>query len=88
MRDDRSRLHDIIRAIDRIQTETMQGKDSFDRDPKLQVWVLYHLQIIGEACRSLTAEFLEKNPDPAWSKAVGLRNILIHHYFDIDEALV
>ena len=50
--------------------------------------MLYHLQVIGEAARSLSKEFLARFPDPVWSKAVGLRNILVHHYFDIDQQLI
>src|SRR5438876_1004815 len=46
------------------------------------------MQIIGEAARSLSAEFRRLFPDPAWSKAIGLRNILVHHYFEIDEELI
>lgn len=88
MRDDLSRLRDIVRAIDRIQEETRVPRSRFAEDPKLQVWVLYHLQIIGEAARSLSAGFRQLFPDPVWSKAVGLRNILVHHYFEIDEELI
>ena len=88
MRDDLSRLRDVVRAIDRIQEETCVSRATFAEDAKLQVWVLYHLQIIGEAARSLSAEFRELFPDPVWSKAVGLRNILVHHYFEIDEELI
>lgn len=88
MRDDASRLRDIVRAIDRIQEETQVQQASFAEDPKLQIWVLYHLQVIGEAARSLSKEFLARVPDPVWSKAVGLRNILVHHYFDIDQQLI
>jgi uncharacterized protein with HEPN domain len=54
----------------------------------LQVWVLHHLQIIGEASRSLSEEFRQRHPDRVWSMATGMRNILVHHYFEIDQALV
>jgi uncharacterized protein with HEPN domain len=54
----------------------------------LQIWVLHHLQILGEACRSLSAGFRERHPNDVWSKAAGLRNILVHHYFDIDAGIV
>ena len=64
------------------------GRDTFRDDPKLQVWVLYHLQVIGEACRSLSESFRTRFPDPVWSKAIGMRNILVHHYFEIDHELV
>jgi len=83
VRDDRARLLDISLAIDRIQKETAVGRDVFRDDPKLQVWVLYHLQVIGEACRSLSESFRTRFSDPVWSKAIGLRNILVHHYFEI-----
>ena len=88
MRDDLARLRDILRAIDRIQQETQVSRSVFGKDPKLQVWVLHHLQIIGEASRGLSAGFREQYPNPVWSKAVGLRNILVHHYFEIDEELI
>ncbi len=54
----------------------------------LQVWVLYHLQVIGEAARALSEQFRTRHPDEIWSGAVGLRNILVHHYFEIDSDLI
>jgi uncharacterized protein with HEPN domain len=78
----------LIRAIDRIQKETHVHQAAFAEDAKLHVWVLYHLQVIGEAARSLSKDFLQRFPDPVWSKAVGLRNILVHHYFEIDSQLI
>jgi len=84
MRDDRDRLTDILTAIDRILTKTAPGRVAFDADSMLQVWVLHHLQIVGEAARSLSEEFRRRHPDKVWSKAAGMRNILVHHYFEID----
>jgi uncharacterized protein with HEPN domain len=88
VREDRARLEDIARALDRIQAETAGGKNAFDNDPKVQIWVLYHLQIIGEACRGLSESFRARFPDPVWRNAIGLRNILVHHYFEIDADLI
>lgn len=84
MRDDRERLADILRAIDQILSKTSRGREVFDRDEMLQVWVLHHLEIIGEASRCLTENFRQVHPDPVWVKATGLRNILVHHYFEIN----
>ena len=50
--------------------------------------MLDHLQVIGEAARGLSETFRQQFPDPVWSKAIGLRNILVHHYFDIEEELI
>jgi uncharacterized protein with HEPN domain len=84
MRDDRERLVDIAAAIDKILDKTVLGRKIFDTDEMLQVWVLHHLQIIGEAARCLSEEFRRLHPDPVWSKAAGMRHILVHHYFEID----
>jgi len=83
-----SRLRDVVRAIACIQRETCVPRTTFAEDAKLQIWVLYHLQVIGEAARGLSAEFRKQFPDTVWSKAIGLRNILVHHYFEIDEELI
>jgi uncharacterized protein with HEPN domain len=84
MRDDKERLSDIRTAIDRILDKTTQDRTVFGADEMLQVWVLHHLQIVGEAARCLSEEFKQLHPDAAWSKAAGMRHILVHHYFDID----
>ena len=54
----------------------------------LQVWVIHHLEIVGEAARGLSEEFRQSHPDPVWAMAIGMRNILIHHYFEIDQEQV
>ena len=62
MRDDPERLRDILKAIDQILIKTQPGRNSFDSDDMLQVWVLHHLQIIGEAARCLTEPFRQRIP--------------------------
>jgi hypothetical protein len=68
MRDDQERLRGILKAIDQILTKARQGRNSFDSDDMLQVWVLHHLQAIGEAARCLTEPFRQRHPDRVWSK--------------------
>jgi uncharacterized protein with HEPN domain len=46
------------------------------------------LQIIGEAIVQLPWEFKDQYPDIPWEKVAGLRNRLVHEYFDIDHKLV
>lgn len=84
MRDDRERLKDILKATGHILAKTGDGLQALGADEMLQVWVLHHLQIIGEAARSLSQEFRQRHPDQVWAEAAGLRNILVHHYFEID----
>jgi uncharacterized protein with HEPN domain len=86
MRRDSKRLQDILDAIDRI--ESRFDLDRIEYDEMLQVWVLYHLQIIGEATRALSSEIMQNYSQVPWSKIVGLRNRVVHEYFDIDLDIV
>jgi uncharacterized protein with HEPN domain len=52
-------------------------------DELLQVWVVHHLVVIGEAAAKLGP----RPPDEShidWPAIVGMRNILVHRYFGID----
>ena len=84
MRDDRQRLFDICEAIERIEKYTSQGRQVFEGSELIQNWVLRHLQIICEACRSVSSEFRTQHPAVPWPQAIGMRNILVHHYFEMD----
>lgn len=88
MRDDRERLLDIQEAIERIEKYSACGREKFEQDELIQTWVLHHLQIIGEAVRALSTELTQKHSEVAWAKIVGMRNILVHNYFNIDAAIV
>ncbi len=49
MRREPERLQDILDAIAGIERYTSQGRQAFDEQELIQVWVIHHLQIIGEA---------------------------------------
>lgn len=88
MRDPRERLLDILDAIAAIERHRGRDKTTFERDELLQVWFLRHLQIIGEASRSLSGDVRALAPEIPWSDIIGMRNILVHGYFDIDTDIV
>ncbi|HUU68270.1 MAG TPA: DUF86 domain-containing protein [Planctomycetota bacterium] len=88
MRDPKERLHDILDAIAALERHSDKTKEAFDEDELLQVWFLRHLQIIGEAARSIPEDIRALAHDIPWPKIVGMRNILVHGYFDIDTNMV
>ncbi len=88
MRDNRERLRDILESIELIEKYSAKGRAAFEQDELIQVWFLQHLQIIGEASRSLSAKIRELHPEVSWSKIIGMRNILVHNYFEIDLPVV
>jgi len=78
----------MLTAIDRILAKTAQGREAFEADEMLQVWVLHHLHVIGETARCLSDDFRRQHADKAWGKAAGMRNILVHRYLEIDAGQV
>ena len=84
MRRERERLLDILEAIERIEKYAEEGKDAFESDELIQTWIVHHITIIGEACRSLPDDFQANYANVPWADIIGMRNILVHHYFGID----
>jgi uncharacterized protein with HEPN domain len=88
VRDDRQRLQDVLEAIERIEKYAARGRAEFDADELVQTWIVHHLQIIGEAVRSLSDDTRNSHPDIEWTKIVGMRHILVHRYFGVDRQAV
>ncbi len=84
MRDNLERLRDIQEAIAQIMKYTNQGRDSFDQNELVQVWVIRHFEIIGEAARAISQDFKNHHPEIQWGQINGMRNVLIHAYFEIN----
>lgn len=84
MRDDLLRFRDMADSIDKIGKYTTAGKEGFMHDELIQVWVVHHLQVLGEAARGVSEEAQQKYPKIPWGKIIGFRNILVHHYFAIN----
>ncbi len=84
MRDQRERLLDIMEAVERIERQAERGRKPFERDELIQVWIVHHLQIIGEAAAKLGSDFHSKYPQLPWKEIVAMRNVLVHDYFGVD----
>jgi len=84
MRADRERLLDILEVIEPIEEYAARGEEAFRDDELIQNWMTSHIQVIGEAARSLSQEIRDRDRDIPWSLIIGMRHILVHHYFTID----
>lgn len=85
MRDPRERLRDILEAIER---HLHRGRTAFEQDELLQGWFVRNLQIIGEAARTLPEKVRAQAVEIEWPRIIGMRNVLVHGYFDIDADIV
>ncbi len=57
-------------------------------DRMLRGAVERHLEIIGEAAGKISKRFRDAHPEIQWQRIIGLRNILIHEYGDIEHELI
>ncbi|NJF24854.1 DUF86 domain-containing protein [Thermococcus sp. Bubb.Bath] len=82
-------LNDILKAIERIE-EYIEGHDfeTFVKDRKTVDAVLRNLEIIGEAAKNVPEDIREKYSSIPWRRVVGLRNVVVHHYFGVDLSVV
>lgn len=84
MNKDKVRLLHILESIQRIQSFTENG----DRDEKTESAVLREITVMGEAARHISEQIKESYPDIPWKNIIGIRNILVHEYFQVEAETV
>jgi uncharacterized protein with HEPN domain len=82
-------LLDILDAA-RLALQYVRGKtrEEFIRDVQLQDAVIRRLAIIGEAARRVSEPTRLALSQLPWREMIGIRNIVIHEYDDIDLTVV
>jgi uncharacterized protein with HEPN domain len=65
-----------------------QKRNELDTNRMLSFALVRAIEIIGEAASKTTQTCREAFPDIPWASIVGMRNRIIHAYFDIDLNLV
>lgn len=86
---DRERLEHILAAIERIVRYT--SNKSFDdlvSDDMMYYAVVKNIEIIGEAANMITDAFQILHPKTPWKKVKGMRNYIVHEYFQVDDIVV
>lgn len=86
---DKSRLEHILQAIERIMRYT-KGKtfEDFIADDMMYYAVVKNIEILGEASNMLTEEFRNGHPQTPWKQVSGMRNYIVHEYFQVDNNVV
>jgi uncharacterized protein with HEPN domain len=84
MKSDAVYLQHILDAIHKIESYVTVGQDVFMSTSHWQDAVIRQLEIIGEAAKALSRNLRSKYPEAPWQRIAGLRDLLIHEYFDVD----
>ncbi len=89
MRDDHQKLIDILAAA--RQAARFAEDLSFDEFVESELHqnaILHSLGILGEAAARLSDVTKQVHYEVPWTEVVGLRNRIVHGYFDIDLMIV
>lgn len=79
----------ILESIEAINIYTKKlTKEEFAENGQAQDAVVCRIQVIGEAVKNLPAGLRKEYKHILWSKATGMRDVMIHDYFGIDINIV
>jgi len=88
-RDWRTRVEDILDAIQKIQEYTKGSSlDSLRQDDRTVDAVVRNLTIIGEAARHVPTEIQTQYPAIPWDDMRDMRNVVVHEYFRVSYAIL
>jgi len=65
-----------------------RSRAGLDSDRMLVLALLKDIEILGEAAGKVGDSTREKNPNIPWQHIIGMRNRLIHGYFDVNLNIV
>lgn len=86
---DKERLEHMLAAAERVIRYT-SGKsfNNLKADDMMYYAVVKNIEIIGEAANLLSSEFVDSHPATPWKQVRGMRNYIVHEYFQIDDVVV
>ena len=89
LRDDTAYLLDMLLAArDAVSFAEGMSYADFARDRRTQLSILKSVEIVGEAASRLSEDTRRAHPSIPWPEVIGMRNRLVHVYFNIDLLLV
>lgn len=83
-RDSVSLQHMLDAAHSALSFVQGRTREDLDQDQMLVFALMKAVEIVGEAANQVTSTTREDLPTIPWSDVVGMRNRLVHAYFDID----
>jgi uncharacterized protein with HEPN domain len=76
--------HMLDAAREAVAFGSGRTPEDLTRDRVLTLALVKCIEIIGEAAAKVSAQTRASTPQIPWSDIIGMRNRLIHAYFDVD----
>ena len=87
--DDLVRIRHMIDAAEAAETFVSgRSRQDLDGDRMLLFALVRAIEVLGEAAAKVSVETRASAPDVPWAAITGMRNRLVHGYFDIDANIV
>jgi len=84
-KDDQIRLRHMLDATDEaLEFSTARSREDLDNDRMLTLALVKCIEIVGEAANQIPRAFQEQHPQIPWADIIGMRNRLIHAYYDVN----
>ncbi len=87
-RDDAYLIDMLLAARDAVEFASGLSYAQFERSRLHRNAILKAVETIGEAAARISVETKEAHSEIPWHEIVGMRNRLVHVYFDIDLGIV
>jgi uncharacterized protein with HEPN domain len=80
--------HMLDAAKEAVSFAEGRTRASLEKDRIFELALVKAIEIIGEAAAQLTQERRDSLPQIPWANVIGMRNRLIHAYFDINRDIL
>jgi uncharacterized protein with HEPN domain len=86
---DRVRLRHMLDSLG-LAIKFVEGRtrSDLDSDDMLRMALVQAISVVGEAAGKITPEGRAELTELPWASVVGMRNRLVHAYFDIDRDIL
>lgn len=84
-RDDLCLLRDMLEACRQaVAAVRNRSRADLDLEPVWALGLIKCIEIIGEAAGQLSDELRARSESIPWAQIIGMRNRLVHAYFEVD----
>ena len=84
MKSQRAYVEHVIECIRRIAEDSAQGRNSVFASRTLQDAIVRNLQVLCDSTQRIDQLHKQRRPEIDWPSIAGMRNVLVHDYFEVD----
>jgi Uncharacterized conserved protein len=87
--DNNTRLHHMLDAAkEAVLFSANKSRTDLDNNRMLTLSLVKCIEIVGEAASRISTDRQKELPQIPWSQVIGMRNRLIHAYFEVNLDIV